>query len=126
MKHISSEDLSELRNRLEEEKKVLNEELSRIGRRNPTNPADWEAVPAKMDIQEADRNEAADRIESYEENTAVLKELETRFNNVESALSRMDDNTYGICKVDNEPIEKDRLFANPAADTCMTHVHKEE
>jgi len=126
MKHLSSEELSELRSKLEEEEKVVTEELSRIGRRNPSNPADWEPVPEKMDIQEADRNEAADRIESYEENTAVLKELEVRFNNIESALSRIDGGTYGVCRACNEPIEKERLSANPAADTCTTHMNEEK
>ncbi len=124
MTHISSEELNELRSKLKTERKILDEELSRIGQRNPTNPADWEPVPEKMDTQKADSNESADRIEAFEENTATLKELEIRFNEVEKALSRIEMGTYGVCKIDNKPIEKERLFANPAANTCITH--KEE
>jgi len=126
MKHpeLDEKTLAALRKKLEAELATVREELRRIGRVNPDNPADWEATPQKMDIQEADRNEAADRIEGFEENTAVLKELEIRFNNIKDALSRMDADTYGICEVGNEPIAVERLRANPAAQTCMKHMPK--
>ena len=78
-----------------------------------------------MDIQEADRNEAADRIEGYEENTAILKELEIRFNNVTIALKKLDDGAYGFCEKSGAPIEIERLRANPAARTCAKHMNEE-
>ena len=123
MTHLTKEELAQLREKLEQERALVSEELSRIGRKNPTNPADWEPKPETMDIQEADRNEAADRIEAYEENTAVLKQLETQFNLIEEALVRMDNNTYGMCNTCNKPIPKERLFANPSASTCLTHAN---
>ena len=126
MKHLTQEEQKELRSKLEEEKALVTKELTRIGRKNPVNPADWEPRPEKMDIQEADKNEAADRIEAFEENTAILKELEIRFNHIEKALKKMDDGTYGICSVDKQPIKKERLFANPAATTCTEHANGEE
>lgn len=124
MHHLTQEELADLRAKLEEEKRTVTEELQQIGRVNPSNPRDWEATPEKMDIQEADRNEAADRIEAFEENTAVLKELEIRFNHVSEALKRMDAGTYGTCEVGGEAIAKERLFANPAAATCIDHAQQ--
>ena len=126
MKHLEERELRELKKKLEEERVLLSRELSRIGRRNPTHPADWEPQPEEMDIQEADRNEAADRIEAYEENTAILKELEARFNNIEEALKRMDEGTYSVCDIGNEPIKIERLYANPAAKTCVKHMSEDE
>ena len=128
MKHpeLNEKVLVALREKLEAEFATVKEELRRIGRVNPDNPADWEAVPQQMDIQEADRNEAADRIEGFEENTAILKELEIRYNNIKDALSRMDADIYGICEVGNEPIVIERLQANPAARTCMNHMREKE
>jgi len=123
---LTETEKKELKEKLEAEKTLLTKELSRIGQKNPTNPNDWEAKPETMDIQEADRNEAADRIESFEENTAILKQLEIRFNNVESALAKMEDGTYGVCSVGNQPIRKERLFANPAALTCTVHANGNE
>ncbi len=126
MENLTKEELRELRKKLEEEKILVTSELSRIGRKNPVNPSDWEAKPESMDIQEADSNEAADRIEAFEENTAILKELEIRFNNIEEALKRFDEGTYGICKIGNKPIPKKRLFTNPAALTCLEHLEEKE
>lgn len=107
---------------LEEEKARLEGELSSIGRRNPSNPNDWEALPDETG-QEADPNDAADLIEGYEANTAILKELETRYNEVLAALARIQDGTYGICEVSGEPIEPERLGADAAARTCKAHIH---
>ena len=45
--------------KLEEEKVRLEEELGTVGRRNPSNPADWEAVPDEVG-QEADPNDRAE------------------------------------------------------------------
>lgn len=106
---------------LEKELRNLEDELRSVGRINPGNPKDWEAVPDKMDIVKADPNEVADSIESYEGNTAILKQLEIRLNEVKAAQKRMANGTYGICQVCKKPIEEKRLEANPAADTCLSH-----
>ena len=100
----------------------LEKELKSIGQKNPSNPADWEAKPDKMDVMPSDSNEVADSIESYEENTAILKQLEIRFNEVKAALERVKQGTYGLCKVDRKPIEVERLKANPAATACKAHM----
>jgi RNA polymerase-binding transcription factor DksA len=107
--------------RLEEEKVRLEAELSTLGRRNPSNPQDWEALPQSVG-QESDPNDAADLIEGYEENTAILKDLETRYNEVLASLERIEKGTYGVCEVSGEEIESDRLGADPAARTCKAHM----
>ena len=85
---------------------------------------DWEAVQGDAETGGADRNESADGIEQYEEHSAILKELETRYNNVKLALSKLDGGTYGICEICNDQIEEDRLDANPAARTCKQHMNE--
>ncbi len=107
--------------RLIEERVRLEEELSSIGRRNPTNPNDWEPLPQEVG-QEPDPIDAADLIEGYEENTAILKDLEIRYNRVLAALSRIENGTYGICEVSGEMIEEARLTADPTATTCIAHI----
>ena len=110
------------RGTLEEEKTKLEAELGSIGRRNPSNPADWEALPSETG-QEADPNDTADQIEGYEANTAILKELETRYNEVLAALLRIEDGTYGICTLSGHEIEPERLAADPTARTCKAHLN---
>src|SRR3989344_3154926 len=78
----------ELKQKLEEELETLKKELATVGRINPENPKDWEptaGVEAEHE-HEPDPNDKADELEEYETNTAILKELEIRFNEVKDAL----------------------------------------
>ncbi len=115
-------DIARYKGVLEEEKGRLETELSSVGRRNPSNPADWEAVPSEVGL-EADPTDTADQIEGYEANTAILKELEARYNDVGAALARIEDGSYGTCETGGEAIEPERLDADPAARTCKAHLH---
>lgn len=119
---MDEEQLQHFKEKLEKEKSLLEKELSSVGRINPENASDWQATPAKMDILNADENEVADSIEEFENNTAILKQLEIRFNEVKDALERIDNGTYGTCEISGEPIEIDRLEANPAARTSKKHT----
>ncbi len=103
---------------LQDELKNLEEELKTVGRINPDNPSDWEPVPENMDIDSADDNELADKIEHFEGNSGILKQLETQFNEVKSALLKIDKGTYGICEACGGKIEEAKLIANPAAKLC--------
>ena len=107
--------------RLTEEKERLETQLATVGRRNPANPNDWEALPSETG-QESDPNDVAEMIEGYEGNTAILKDLEIRYNDVLAALARIDAGTYGVCEVSGEAIEAARLDADPAARTCKAHL----
>lgn len=115
-------DYEHFKNRLEAEKKLLEIELEKVGRRNPDNLSDWEAEPAETDISQADDNVLADKIEGYEENRAIVNTLETRYNDVKRSLGKIKNNTYGICQVCGEEISAERLEANPSAQTCREHM----
>lgn len=108
--------------KLEAEKKVLEEELDKIGRKNPDQPGDWEAVPSVQDADEPDENLVADKIEEYEDNAAILNTLEGRYQELKAALERIKNGTYGICTVGGEEIDLERLEANPSASTCRQHM----
>ncbi len=49
---------------------------------------------------------------------SVLEELETELHDVEHALHRLDDGTYGTCEVCGEAIGEARLEAAPATRVC--------
>lgn len=118
-------DTNKYKGLLETELKKLEEELKSVGRINPSNPADWEPTQGETNVDPSDRNEVGDAFEQYEERSAILKELEIRFNLVKDALARIEGGTYGVCEVGGEPIEVDRLDANPAARTCKAHMNEE-
>ncbi|MCK5591842.1 MAG: hypothetical protein KAI72_07805 [Candidatus Pacebacteria bacterium] len=111
------------KNKLEEEKKVLEESLSDVGQQNPDNPSDWQGKPEDIDAEHSDKIDTADNIEEYESNTAIVNTLEERLNNIKAALKRIEDGTYGVCRISGDPIEEDRLEANPAADTSKKHMN---
>ncbi|OHB14362.1 MAG: hypothetical protein A2431_00740 [Candidatus Zambryskibacteria bacterium RIFOXYC1_FULL_39_10] len=115
-------DTEYFKEKLEEELLLVEKELNDVGRKNPDNKADWEAEPADFDTDNADENETADKIEEYEGNTAVLKELEIRYNDIKDALKKIEEGKFGICEISGQLIEEDRLIANPAARTCKAHM----
>ena len=116
-------DTKKFKEMLEKELELVVSELKTVGVQNPENPSDWEAVPPPSgEVLGGDEHEAADRLETYEESAGILKQLEIRYNEILAALKRIEDGTYGICEVSGEPIEKERLEANPAATTCVKHM----
>lgn len=111
------------KNKLEQEKKLLEQELAKVGRVNPDNPSDWEATPpTDRDTSQADENTVADAIEGYEGNIAIVKTLEERYKDIKSGLDKIKHGVYGLCQVCQKEIEEDRLEANPSARTCKEHM----
>ena len=105
------------------ESKMIESELLTLGRKNVDDHSGWEAVEPSVDRDRADETEVADNIEQYENNSAVLKQLETRLDEVKKALEKIQNGKYGLCQISGEPIEEDRLEANPAATTCKAHMN---
>lgn len=106
---------------LEAEKDALEIKLAALGRINPDNKNDWEAMPADFDIDPADDTELGDKMEEMEEQNAVQNQLENRLVDIKRALEKIETGTYGTCEVSGEAIEVTRLDANPAARTTIAH-----
>src|SRR6266536_688543 len=45
---------------------------------------------------------------------------------VDAALQRMDQGTYGLCDVCHDPVESERLIANPLTRLCIDHLTSSE
>lgn len=118
-------DIETMKNRLEQMLADVTAELQTLGVQNPDVAEDWEATPDGVATGEADPNIGADRVEDWDTRRATLATLETRFNNIKRALQKITDGTYGTCEISGEPIEEDRLEANPAARTCKAHINNE-
>jgi RNA polymerase-binding transcription factor DksA len=121
---MNKKDLLHFKEKLEKEKKLLEEELGTISKVNPDNPSDWQATTSDIEVDSADENEVADKMEELEENKAILGQLEPQLNEVKAALQRIEDGKYGICEVSGDPIEKERLEANPSARTSMKNMRR--
>lgn len=115
-------DGKQLKQKLEEEKELLEKELGSVGKQNPLNRADWEATE-EHNIETADLNVKADVEEDLEERHAITDTLEARLLNVNLALQKIEAGDYGLCETCAEKIEEDRMGANPAARTCKKHMN---
>lgn len=117
-------DTAQFKKKLLAEKDTLEKELATAGRRNPENPTDWEPTPKDREDSPTSRDEVADKIESFEENIGIVRQLEARLAEVKDALERIAEGTFGHCVVCKNQIELDRLDANPAATTCKAHLSR--
>lgn len=121
---LTKEKIKHFQEKLEEEKKKLEGELSRLGRKNPEVPGDWEAVPEDLNVETSDTGELSGAFEEMENRSAIENTLEERFILVSRALDSIKKETYGVCaskEGKTHPIESKRLEANPAATECIKH-----
>lgn len=114
------------KSKLEEELRAVESELGTVGRKNPDTPGDWEATPAEFDTLPAEDEERADKFEELENRGAILNPLELRWRDIRRALGKIAAGNYGVCEISGEPIETERLEANPAARTCIEHLEEEK
>ncbi len=64
-------------------------------------------------------DENAQEITDYTANSATEKVLEKTLADIEGALKRIENGTYGICKYCGQPIDPKRLQARPVASACI-------
>ncbi len=101
---------------------LLESELGTLGRKNPDKAGDWETIRKDGD-DKAEEGDVAEEIEEYENNNAILGQLEIKLRDVKSALSKIEKGNYGLCEVCGKEIEMDRLEADPSAKTCKAHMN---
>ena len=107
MQHLSTAQLETLRHKLEEERG----ELSRIRQQEVTDAvAAAEVVPDVGDRQDAAATEAA-RLAQW----TLADHERVRLEEIEAALRRMEDGSYGTCEHTDEPISFARLEVEPTA-----------
>lgn len=114
---------TEYKNKLEAEKKLIEDELSTLGKVDEMT-GEWEAVPEAQTAPEADENDLADRTEGYEERSATVSTLADRLLDIDEALTKIENGEYGICESCGKEIEHDRLNVNPSARTCKECMNK--
>jgi sigma-B regulation protein RsbU (phosphoserine phosphatase) len=72
----------------------------------------------KIDLRQrllSRRQRLQNAVSEFKETEQLMRLLK----DVDSALERMDNGSYGICDVCQEPIERERLIANPLAQNCL-------
>ena len=103
---------------LAEEQSVL---LARLDR----SAGDMEAlIDASRDSNADDEHDPEGQTIAYERSqlSATTDHARAQLAEIEAALGRLEDGTYGVCEVGGEPIAAERLEARPTARTCVAHA----
>ncbi len=112
---LTQEQLERFKEKLLAEKKRLEEELSQFAVK--TESGDFET---KFPEDIGSRNdENASEVEEYADNLAVEQSLEAQLKDVNDALRKIEEGTYGICEKTGREIPLARLEAYPAARTVV-------
>ncbi len=77
------------------------------------------------ELADYDQHPADTATETFEleKDLSILEQLENELSELQAALARVDDGTYGVDEVTGEPIDPERLEAFP---TARTNVETEE
>ena len=76
----------------------------------------------ELDDVDAHRGDRAPQLAQRQQEGAMAGELAVRLEQVEEALHRVDQGTYGVCEVCGGQIDEERLEARPTAVRCRTHA----
>ena len=114
---IDKEFTEKMKNILLEEKKRLEKELAKFTTKNPHVNDDYEATYPEYG-DKSDEN--AQEITQYLANKPLEMTLEKSLRDVNKALKRMGEGTYGICKYCDKPMEKKRIQARPTSSACVS------
>ena len=113
---FSKQFLEEIKAALLRQKAELEQELLSFTKKNPHVSNDYEAsFPDYGDEEDENAREVA----QYTANKPLEMTLENTLRDVNRALTRIEDNTYGICKYCDQPIAEKRLRARPTSSACI-------
>lgn len=112
MKHIDTETLKRLKEKLLTQQEKLEKMLERVKEGNPANDS------ARVDDNASPDTDASE--EALLIQSEVMDDtLDASLKRVTDALQKIKDGNYGIDKNTGEPIPVARLEIDPTADTCV-------
>ncbi len=110
---------SALHKALLEDKADLEKQLARFAKKGDCAEGDCYETTFPEDLG-SEIGENASEVEQYVGNIALEHSLETQLRDVNDALEKMEQGTYGIDEETGEPIAVERLKAYPAARTNIS------
>ena len=115
-----TDNLKQIRSRLEAEDKRLRAELTQLETDAQPTEARREGSPFGK------REEEATESSELEKRLALEKRIGGAIAEIEHALHKLDAGTYGLCDSCGKPISPDRLEALPQASLCIDCKAKNE
>ncbi len=119
MNQFPSEILTDIKAHLEEERARLTTRIGELTVQDPFSDPDRTNDNAASDM-EASEESNHDRV------AALVSELRAQADQVDKALSKIEDGSYGFCTVCGNMIDTDRLAIHPTATMCLTCESKKK
>jgi len=116
---LNEEFIEEQEKKLKEEKQKIEKELSSFARKNNKVKGDWITKYPNFDGDNKWNEEEEDEVEEYDKLLSVSYALEINLKNIDKALEKIKNKTYGICENCGKQIPLQRLKAYPQAIFCL-------
>ena len=107
-------DLKQIKQRLETKRAELQQSIAALTEAHPTPVDAIEASEGPQDFEDV----AVDFLETQQEQSLLVNQ-QALLTEVQRALKRIEDGTYGYCVVCGQPIPEKRLEALPWAARCV-------
>src|SRR5687768_10986121 len=109
-------------------RKLLTEERARLSEALAGVQRDVDAQTESSELSSYDQHPGDMGSETFEreKDMSILESLESSLNDVDQALARLDEGSYGRCEVCNKPIGDERLEARPMTRLCVEHQAESE
>jgi RNA polymerase-binding transcription factor DksA len=118
--------LKKIKEKLEAEKKILEQELQKFAEKDKNLPHDWDTRFPKFNGgagSQAMEDEAGE-VEEYVTRLPIEYSLETRLRDINLALEKIEKGEYGKCEKCGKNIPKERLEVCPEARFCLKCTKK--
>jgi RNA polymerase-binding transcription factor DksA len=112
--------LKKIKDKLETERKTIEEELQRFAKKDGKLKDDWDTKFPKFDGGAGGQmlEDEAEEVEEYVTKLPIEYSLETRLKDINLALEKIKEGEYGKCEKCGKDIHKERLEVCPEARTC--------
>ena len=119
MDAFPSDVLVTIKQHLEEEKKRVTGRIAELQQQDPFSD------PERTNDNAASDTEANEE-SSHERFAAMISQLTDQSGQIDTALDRINDSTYGFCMSCGQMIDTDRLAILPTATLCLTCEQKKK
>jgi RNA polymerase-binding protein DksA len=116
MEGFTTEKLDYFKNKLIDKKRYIEAQLGTFAKKSSDIRNDYETVFEQIG-DSAEEN--ADEVTAYGDNLAIEHELEDNLTEIDAALARIANGTYGYCEDCKQMISLERLEIVPEATLCI-------
>jgi DnaK suppressor protein len=110
--------LEKIKNDLLARKEKIDKELAKF------TEGDEEMADAKFPQYGDKEDENAAEVAAYSDSLSLEESLQNSSKDIEKALKKIEDGTYGVCQYCHQPIDEKRLLARPASSACISCKNK--